>query len=73
VVVIRRKREKNGLNYVKIFKGLPPPDAPSKLVQLWYKSFQTDLVLLKTPTNVSIKTITHDLVRRIRRIKISGK
>ena len=30
------------MNHVKIFKGWPPRDAPSKLVQLWYKSFQQD-------------------------------
>ena len=27
------------MNHVKMFKGWPLPDAPSKLVQLWYKSF----------------------------------
>jgi len=27
------------MNHVKIFKGWPLQDAPSKLVQLWYKSF----------------------------------
>jgi len=27
------------MNHVKIFQGWPLQDAPSKLVQLWYKSF----------------------------------
>ena len=27
------------MDNVKIFKGWPPRDAPSKLVQLWYKTF----------------------------------
>ena len=27
------------MNHVKIFKGWPLQDTPSKLVQLWYKSF----------------------------------
>jgi len=30
------------MNHVKIFKGLPPRHAPSKLVQLWYKTFPLD-------------------------------
>jgi len=30
------------MNHVKIFKDWPPRDAPSKLVQLWYKSFPQD-------------------------------
>ena len=30
---------------VKIFKGWPPRDAPSKLVQLWYKTFPPDRFL----------------------------
>ena len=30
------------MNHVKIFKGWPPRDASSKLVQLWYKTFPTD-------------------------------
>jgi len=36
----------------KIFKGWPPPDVPSKLVQLWYKTFESDqrgLVEMKNP------------------------
>jgi len=43
----------------KIFKGWPPRDAPSKLVQLWYKSFPPDwrgLVEMKDPTRLSNKT-----------------
>jgi len=47
------------MNHVKIFKGLSPQDAPSKLVQLWYKSFPTDqrgLVGMKDPTRLSNKT-----------------
>ena len=27
------------MNHIKIFKGWPLQDAPSSLVQLWYKSF----------------------------------
>jgi len=30
------------MNHEKTFKGLPPQDAPSKLVQLWYKKFPPD-------------------------------
>jgi len=30
------------MNHVKIFKGWPPRDAPSELVQLWYKIFPPD-------------------------------
>jgi len=65
------------MNHVKIFKGWPPRDAPSKLVQLWYKTFPPDqrfLVEMKNPTGLSHKPVPHDLVRRIRfwRIKISG-
>jgi len=30
------------MNHVKIFKGCPPRDVPSKLVQLWYKTFPPD-------------------------------
>ena len=40
------------MNHVKIFKGWPPRDAPSKLVQLWYKTFPPDqrgLVEIKKP------------------------
>ena len=53
------------MNHVKIFKGWPPRDAPSKLVQLWYKSFPTDFppdqrgqVEMKKPTRLSNKTST---------------
>jgi len=63
------------MNHVKIFKGWPPQDAPSRLVQLWYKSFPPDHVVWwkwKTQPDWVIKPVTHDLVRRIRfwRIKI---
>jgi len=47
------------MNHVKIFKGCPPRDTPSKLVQLWYKSFPPDqrgLVEMKNPTRLSNKT-----------------
>ena len=47
------------MNNVKIFKGWPPRDAPSKLVQLWYKSFPPDqrgLVEMKNPTRLRNKT-----------------
>jgi len=47
------------MNHVKIFKGWSPRDAPSKLVQLWYKSFPPDqrgLVAMKPPTRLSNKT-----------------
>ena len=30
------------MNHVKIFKGWPPRDAPSKMVKLWYKTFPHD-------------------------------
>jgi len=49
------------MNHVKIFKGWPPPDAPSKLVQLWYKTFppeQRGQVEMKKPTKLSNKTST---------------
>jgi len=48
-------------NHVKIFKGWPLRDAPSKLVQLWHKTFPTDhdgLVEMKNPTRLSNKTST---------------
>jgi len=47
------------MNHVKRFKGWPPRDAPSKLVQMWYKSFLPDqrgLVEMKNPTRLSDKT-----------------
>ena len=33
------------MNHVKIFKGWPLRDAPSKLVRLWYKSFRPGMFL----------------------------
>jgi len=33
------------MNHVKIFKGWPPRDAPSELVQLWYTTFPPDRFL----------------------------
>jgi len=30
------------MNHLKIIKGWPPRDAPSKLVQLWFRSFPYD-------------------------------
>ena len=53
----------------KICKGWPLRDAPSKLVQLWYKTFPTDhggQIEMKTATTLYIKPVPHDLVRRIR-------
>jgi len=47
------------MNHLKIFQGWPPRDAPSKLVQLWYKSFPPDqrgLVEMENPTRMSNKT-----------------
>ena len=44
------------MNHVKIIKGWPPRDAPSKLVQLWYKIFEGDqrvLVEMKIPHRLS--------------------
>ena len=49
------------MNHVKSFKGWPPGDAPSKLVQLWYKMFpphQRGQVEIKKPTKLSAKTST---------------
>ena len=49
------------MNHVKIFKGCPPRDAHSKLVQLWYKIFPTDQrgqLEIKKPTRLSNKTST---------------
>jgi len=40
------------MNHVKIYKGLPTQDAPSKLVQLRYKTFPPDqrgLLEMKNP------------------------
>ena len=47
------------MNHVNFFKGWPPWDAFSKLVQLWYNSFPPDqhgLVEMKNPTWLSNKT-----------------
>jgi len=49
------------MNLVKIFKGWPSGDAPSKLVQLWYRTFPPDQrgqVEMKKPTILSNKTST---------------
>jgi len=49
------------MNHVKIFKGWHPRDAPSELVQLWYKKFPPDpidLVEMNNPTRLSTKTST---------------
>ena len=49
------------MNHVNIFKGWPPRDAPSKLVQLWYKTFPPDqrgLVEMQNPTRLSDNTST---------------
>jgi len=49
------------MNHVNIFKGWPPRDAPSKMVQLWYTSFQPDQsgqVEMKKPARLSNKTST---------------
>jgi len=46
------------MDHLKIFKGWPPRDAPSNLVQLWYKTFPSDhdgQVEMK-PTRLSNKT-----------------
>ena len=49
------------MNHVKIFEGWPPQDAPSKLVQLWNKTFPYDQrgkAEMKIPTRLSDKTST---------------
>jgi len=49
------------MNHVKIFKGWPTRDAPSKLVQLWYKTFphgQRGQMEMKKPNKLSDKTST---------------
>ena len=49
------------MNHVKIFEGWPLRDAPSELVQLWYKTFPPDhggQAELKNPTRLSNKTST---------------
>ena len=49
------------MNHLKILKGWPLRDAPSKLVQLLYKTFppdHIDLAEMKNPTRLSNKTST---------------
>jgi len=49
------------MNHLKIFQGWPPGDAPSKLVQLWHKTFPPDQrgqVEMKKPTRLSNETST---------------
>ena len=49
------------MNNVKIFNGIPPRDAPSKLVQQRYKTFATDQrgqMEMKNPTRSSNKSST---------------
>ena len=49
------------MNHVNVFKGWPLRDAPSKLLQLWYKTFPPDhggQVKMKDPTRLSNKTST---------------
>jgi hypothetical protein len=48
-------------HHVKIFKGWFPKDAPSTLVQLWYKIFPPDLrdlIKMKNPTRLSNENST---------------
>jgi len=62
------------MNHVKTLKGWPPRHAPSKLVQLWHKSFPPEHIPLdqhglvemknlfmkmKNPTRLGIKTMSH--------------
>jgi len=60
------------MNHLKIFKGWPPRDAPSTLVQLWYKSFRPDQRGLRvwskwqTQPDWVVNPVPHYLVRRIR-------
>jgi len=57
----KRRCQPAPMNHVKIFKGWPPRDAPSELVQLWYKTFPPDhdgRVEMKNPTRLSNKTST---------------
>ena len=49
------------MNHVKIFKGWPPRDAPSKLVQLCYKTFPPvhgGQAEMKNPAILSHRTST---------------
>jgi len=50
----QRKKYHYTMNRVKIFKGWPLQDAPLKLVQLWYKSFEKGTFCLSEihPKNV---------------------
>ena len=57
------------MNHVKIFKGCPPRDTPSELVQLWDKTFplaHIDLTEMKNRLGWVVKPVPHNLVRRIR-------
>jgi len=55
------------MNHVNIFKGWPLQDAPSKLVQLWYKSFPPGRFLPGGNEEANLmNSVPHDLVRRIR-------
>ena len=75
------------MNHVKIFKGGPLQDAPSKLVQLWYKSFPPGRFLpcgIISTRQISawwkwrsqlcwvINAVLHDLVWRIRILRIKS-
>jgi len=49
------------VNNVKILKGWPPRDAPSELVQMWYKTFPPDqrgLTEMKNLARLSSKSST---------------
>jgi len=49
------------MNHAKIYKGCPLRDAPSKLVQLWYKTFPSDqrgVSEMKKENRLSNKTST---------------
>jgi len=57
------------MNHVNIFKGCPPRDAPSELVQLGYKKFppdHIDQVEMKSQLGWVLKPVPHNLVRGIR-------
>jgi len=57
------------MNHVNIFKGWPPRDAPSELVQLGYKKFppdHIDQVEMKSQLGWVLKPVPHNLVRGIR-------
>jgi len=65
------------VNHVKIFKGWPLRDAPSELVQLWYKKhFHPTMIVWwkwKTQLDWVMKPVPHDLVRRIRFWRIESQ